>query len=656
MPVLGLLAILGCAAVVFVHIAALILGKKHNTAQLGLKVFLFFTVVNLFDDSTLGLLSLEHYAPDITKFNALLWWMSFAFSLNVGVKRFLWRGLLYHGQSRHVPHLLQDIVTGLIYAVAIMIVMHFVYEEPVTAVLATSGAAAFIIGFSAQSTLGEIFSGLSLNASHAFRVGDFLKIDGIYGQVHDINWRSVSIHNPDTDSLYIFPNSVVATSVVLNYNAPTGRFRNTIPFVVEPSASPELVIRLITDALKHTRYVFRDPPPEFNIIGFTDLGVEYRIRYYFDGNDTWWESNNEICATIWTTLRRHGIRLSINRLMLESGDELKSSPWTTLTPPSVEYARAALGKSPVFASLTEREIGILTDGALQRDYTPPDCVYKKGDEGESLFLVAEGLVSFNNVNDDGDQIEVFQGGAGTLFGLPGEPDENTRSQLVQALQYSKLFEFHTEEAIKLISENSERRSRIKGALSGLEQAYQEEKKSWVNTEHHQTHHHHRAHLINLMRGHAGRSLSSGFLTALWHTVIPSKRKTRILNAMMASNALVVMANGDIEEREHDLVLQTLTSADLLAQMDKEAIINRFNHYLSLLKEDPENGVERSLDCVRRIKGDTDFSHLIIAICHGIHGPGGAIDDHEHKMIVRIAEALGVSSDPKDVIEAIKKAA
>jgi small-conductance mechanosensitive channel/tellurite resistance protein/CRP-like cAMP-binding protein len=655
-PILGLIAILCCAALVFVHLTALLFGHKHPTVSLGLKVFLLFTVVNLFDDSTLALLSLERYALDITKFNALLWWMSFASTLNVAVKRFLWKGLLYHGQSRHVPHLLQDIVSALIYAVAIMIVMHFVYKEPITAVLATSGAAAFLIGFSAQSTLGEIFSGLSLNVSHAFRVGDFLKINDIYGQVHDINWRSVSIHNPDTDSVYIFPNSVVATSVVLNYNAPTGRFRNTIPFVVEPSASPEFVIRIISEALKHTRHVFREPPPEFNITGFTDLGVEYRVRYYFDGNAAWWDSQKELCTTVWTTLRRHGIRLAIDRHKLLSGDELENSPWTTPTPPSAESVRAALGKSPIFASLTKRELELLTADAVQRDYTPPDCVYQKGDKGASLFVVAEGLVSFNNVDDNGKEVEVCQGGAGTVFGLPREPGESTRSQRVQALQYSKLFEFKGEESIQSVTENSEFRTRFNRALSGLEQAYQEEQKSSSSTEHHQTHHHHRAQLINLVRGHAGRSLNSGFLTALWHTVIPSPRKTRLLNAMMASNALVVMANGDIQEREHDHVLQTLTSADLLQQMDKDAIINRFEHYLALLREDPKNGVERSLKCVRRIKGETDFAHLIIAICHGIHGPGGAVDDHEHQMIVRIAEALDVSSDPKDVIEAINKAA
>ena len=99
-PILGLIAIPACAAIVFAHITALLFGHKHPTVSLGLKVFLLFTVVNLFDDSTLVLLSLDPYASDITKFNALLWWMSFASTLNVAVKRFLWKGLLYHGQSR----------------------------------------------------------------------------------------------------------------------------------------------------------------------------------------------------------------------------------------------------------------------------------------------------------------------------------------------------------------------------------------------------------------------------------------------------------------------------------------------------------------------------------------------------------------------------
>ncbi len=653
--VLGLLAILAVAALLFVRLVGWVFGRKSDKVRLGAELILAFTIAYIFDHSALGFLSLEQYSMDVGRFISLLWWLSVAFTLDAAIKRFIWNGLMEHGDDRHVPKLLQDVATALIYAVAIMIVMHFVYDEPITAVLATSGAAAFVIGFSAQSTLGEIFSGLSLSATRALRVGDYLEIDGIYGRVHDINWRSVSLHNPHTDSLYVFPNSVVASSVVLNYSVPTERFKNTISFVVEHSASPELVIRLITEALKNTRYVLRNPAPDFNIMGFTDLGMEYRLRYFFAGDDPWWDAQNEICTVVWSTLRRNGIKLGIDRHKLQTGDELESSPWTGFISPPIEQASSAISNSRIFSGLSDDEIERLAGGSILRDYSPPDCVYRKGDHGNSMFVVGQGLVSINHVDSNDVEVEVFQGGPGTVFGLSGALGEQSRDHLVQALQYSQLFELDTDDVAQILGDNTAIKGRIEDEVSVLAQAYKDRVKAHLENVRHQTHHHHRSHLVGLLRDHVGKSLEAGFLISIWHTIVPSSRKADLLDAMMAASALVVTADGVIDDDEHDNVLQTLASADLLRKMDREKIIKQFDHHLGILKNDGESGVKRSLDSVGKISDDPDLAHLVIAVCHGIHGPDGSIDDHEHKMIVRIAKVLGVSPDPEEAVKEINKA-
>ncbi len=653
--VFGLLAILAATALLFVRLVGWAFGRQSNKVRLGTELILAFSIAYFFDHAALAFLSLDHYTTDVGRIIALLWWLSVAFTLDAAIKQFIWNGLMEHGDDRHVPKLLQDVATALIYAVAIMIVMHFVYDEPITAVLATSGAAAFVIGFSAQSTLSEIFSGLSLNATRALRVGDYLEIDGIYGRVQDINWRSVSLHNPHTDSLYVFPNSVVASSVVLNYSVPTERFKNTISFVVEHSTSPELVIRLITESLKNTRYVLRSPAPDFNIMGFTDLGMEYRLRYFFAGDDPWWDAQNEICTVIWSTLRKNGIKLGIDRHKLQSGDELASSPWAGFISPPIEQVSSALSNSGIFSGLSAGEIERLAGSSIVRDYSPPDCIYRKGDHGDSMFVVDQGLVSINHVDDSDVEVEVLRGGPGTVFGLSGALGEHSRDHLVQALQYSRIFELNSEEIHRILRENTAIKRTIEDQLSALRQAYKERVKAHLDNLQHQSHHHHRNRLAGLLRDHVGRSLGTGFVTSIWHTIFPSSRKADLLDAMMAASALMAMADGGIDDDEHDRVLQTLAGADILRKMDEGKIIKRFDHHLANIKTDEENGVERSLESVAVISGDSDLAHLVIAICHGIHGPGGSIDDQEHKMIVRIANALGVSPDPEEVVEEINKA-
>ncbi len=652
--ILGLLAILAAAALVFARLVGWVFGRKGNKVRLGAELILAFTIAWFFDHSALSFLSLNQYSVGAGRVVSLLWWLSVAFTLDAAIKQFVWNGLMEHGNDRHVPKLLQDVVTALIYAVAIMVVMHFVYDEPITAVLATSGAAAFVIGFSAQSTLKEIFSGLSLSATHALRVGDYLEINGVYGRVYDINWRSVSLHNPHTDSLYVFPNSVVASCVILNYSEPTERFKNTISFVVEHSVSPELVIRLISESLKNTRYVLRQPAPDFNVMGFTDLGMEYRLRYYFDGDDPWWDAQNEVCTVVWSTLRKNGIRLGIDRHKLQSGDELALSPWTDSIALPFGEVQSAVVSSGIFSDLTKSEVERMTRSSSLRDYSPPDCVYRKGEQGDSLFIVVQGLVSVMHVDNNDVEMEVLQGGPGTVLGLSGALGESSRRHLVQALQYSQIIELDSDDMREILESNERVKNRIETEASALQQSYENNIKAHLEKARHHTHHHHRERLLGLLRGHAERSLGTGFLTSIWHAISPGTRKSDLLDAIMAASALVVMADGVIDEDEHDDVLQTLASADILRKMDHKIITKQFDYYLSIIKDDVEKGVMQALESVGKISSDQDLAHLVIAICHGVHGPDGALDDQEHQMIVRIAAALDVSPDPKEAVRKLSE--
>ena len=192
--VLGLLIILAGATVVFVHIITWIAGKKHSQIRIGLELLILLSAVHLFGALALDFLGLLAFEETISRIIAFLWWISLAFLLDAIVKRYIWFGLLAHRGESHVPKILRDGASLLVYTTAVMVVMHFVYDEPITAVLATSGAAAFIVGFSAQSTLREVFAGLSLSSTKALRIGDYLEIDGTYGRVEEINWRSVSLH------------------------------------------------------------------------------------------------------------------------------------------------------------------------------------------------------------------------------------------------------------------------------------------------------------------------------------------------------------------------------------------------------------------------------------------------------------------------------
>ena len=231
--------------------------------------------------------------------------------------------------------------------------------------------------------------------TRSLRIGDFVEIDDIYGEVHEINWRSVSLLNPHTGSLYIFPNSAVADKTILNFSEPTELFKYWIKFHVEYGASPDLVIRTIAEELENSKYIRRDPKPDFNILGFTDLGMEYRVRFYFDGDDPWWDAQNEMCMAIWSSLRRKGIRLSIDRHKLLSGDEQQANPWNfdNLTKPD-EHLAEDLVRDSFLGQLDPSQLQELASSARFLDFTPPDCIFREDDPADAVYFITKGSFLF----------------------------------------------------------------------------------------------------------------------------------------------------------------------------------------------------------------------------------------------------------------------
>ena len=68
--------------------------------------------------------------------------------------------------------LVQDIVATATYILAAMQISSKVFGWPIGALLATSGAAAIVVGLALQSTLGDAFPGLVLNLTHPYKIGD----------------------------------------------------------------------------------------------------------------------------------------------------------------------------------------------------------------------------------------------------------------------------------------------------------------------------------------------------------------------------------------------------------------------------------------------------------------------------------------------------
>jgi small-conductance mechanosensitive channel/CRP-like cAMP-binding protein len=598
----------------------------------------------------------SQFIEPLEKTVAFLWWISLAFTINASLNRFVWTGVLAENGVRKVPKLLTDGAALLLYGCAVMVVMHYVYDKSITTILATSGAAAFIVGLSAQSTLREVFAGLSLNMTRSLRIGDFVEIDNIYGEVHEITWRSVSLLNPHTGSLYIFPNSAVADKVILNFSEPTELFKYWIKFHVEYGASPDLVIRTIAEELENSKYIRRDPKPDFNILGFTDLGMEYRVRFYFDGDDPWWDAQNEMCMAIWSSLRRKGIRLSIDRHKLLSGDEQKANPWnfSNLTMPNKHLPEAMLEDS-FLGQFTSSQLEELASSARLLDFTPPDCIFRAGDLRNGVYFITEGQFSVHQVQKDGSeaQIGIYQNGECIGLECLTEDGSADHTSTVRAERYSIVYKLN----LSLLKEMLSASGSIQVVLNKVLEKRNEQQQQYLqlhaaSREKAKRLEHHAA--INLhVREHVEDIFSKPVLHRFLHALSPRTIERDLLEAIMAACALIASARGEVDDAERDFLRERFGTIGLFKHVEADEGLKLFEHDVQNIRSDEERGTHTALAKIRAISEEPRLARIVMGISHGMTDLHGELLDSEKSQIEQIAGILKLPSEIEDLAGVIR---
>ena len=635
--------LLACITLVFIRTAIAVSRWKKHRFRFSVDLVLIFSVLYFLVQPAFSFMDWSDIVLDVHRAVVFLWAISIAFLVNSLLIRFIWDGVLSSHGERKIPKLITDGVGLAIYSAAVMFVLHYVYGQPIGPVLATSGAAAIVIGFGAQSTIREVFSGFSLNATKALRIGDYVEIDDVYGQVYDINWRSVSLHNPHTDSLYIFPNSAVAETKILNFSEPKDVFRYYVTFTVELSAPPEKVIRTIADELKHSKYVFRDPKPNFNILGYSERGIDYRVRYHFEGDDPWWDAQNEMVMAIWSAARRNDFRISMNRMLQSSPEEWPYLDEKMAATTSPEAVLALVKSNPILSILGDDEIDILCKSYKTADLSPPSCFFLTGSSPEGLFLLVEGEVNVLETFEDRHDVEIDTIEPGQLFAVNAALTGEVSTNLARAEQYSVAICFDAlavaevlarrqdlrESLAKLVRQNDTRRGKKR----------EEETRRLLISEHHKAK---RSSLEGIRRGVDDMMNKPNLHHFLDH--FSSKvRNEELAEGLAAAAALLAVGRGVPGQEDKKHFEEGLRHADLLRHLDLDHCLYRYDEYVSNLLENGEAGEKRVLENLCEAARVRNGAGIVRDVAKGLCGLSGLPKEKEQATLKLIDESLSAAS-------------
>ncbi|MBN1487095.1 MAG: ABC transporter substrate-binding protein [Anaerolineae bacterium] len=354
----------------------------------------------------------------------MLWWFIPALLIHMAIERFIWFPL-EQKVSRAVPAVIRNLIAFIIYLLALFGVIAYVFNRPVTGVLASTGLVAMIVGLAIQLNLANIFSGITVNLEHPFHIGDWVKIDGYdEGEVLDISWRSTKVRARNQAILSI-PNSVMDKAAIQNYNHNAGNHTRQIAVRVAPGQSPKRVRKLILDAVYATDKVLLTPPPQV-YFEKSELqhGILYNVTFATDDYAGIQSLIENVWENIWTHLTRAGIPFFKDTEVLEG---------RIINPIDI------LREIDTFVPFSEADKQYLSQQMKKHHFSPNHYIVQQGDKGDSIFAILEGAVSVQLKMGNDETLEIARLGAGDFFGeislLTGEPRMTSIITLTETYLY-----------------------------------------------------------------------------------------------------------------------------------------------------------------------------------------------------------------------------
>lgn len=176
--------------------------------------------------------------------------------------------------------------------------------------LTSLGIVGIAIAFALQSTLGNIFGGMSIILDKSIRVGDKIKLDNdAMGTVMDIGLRSTKIKTWDGELITI-PNGKLADSRILNFMHPDPSARVVIEFGVEYGSDISKVRKVVLDTIRKIPGILNDPAPEVIISDLGDFALKFKTLFWVETFDIKFNIKASATEEIYNALKKAEVSIA----------------------------------------------------------------------------------------------------------------------------------------------------------------------------------------------------------------------------------------------------------------------------------------------------------------------------------------------------------
>jgi len=225
--------------------------------------------------------------------------------------------LFYKNMTVGVPVLVVNVFTMLLSLFLGGWLASELFNLKVVPLLATSAIFSVVLGLALQDTLGNLFSGLSLQVDKPYSIGDWIEVQSggfkWVGEIIEISWRSTVLKG-FADELQTIPNRIMAGAQIANFATKEHPIWRSQIFKIAHGHDQNQVKEILLSALQGLPEILKSPEPLALIAELNESWVAYRLAFCIRDYGAQFIIADHVLSTGLALLEKNKIQIAAQRV------------------------------------------------------------------------------------------------------------------------------------------------------------------------------------------------------------------------------------------------------------------------------------------------------------------------------------------------------